>query len=321
MRWSIVACVYKHRKRNKFDPQGPPHEGTSSAWWTWCPRWRGCSPCAQLVLPCQGSSRRPGPSAAGASSWLHCCSLTWRRECAQVRAALPRRRLSCTRARFAPTCPKHHDQCRSRLWLSWLPSFCPVAFDAPDPPVGGGRRSRRCSRRCLRWQCACQPAQLDDQQCGALSRTWRASCIFTLLLGRSPVSCLRVSAKFSCQAVLNMAPGAQPLDFSKHRCMPHRRSVLQWSNMSRNQSCTMGSAWILRRLAALPLGSSSKSAAHMWVRLLGPSPSRPGSWSPSAWKPPPSPQPHCQRFVWIVTVAIFTSFNFFGVPMISPPLI
>ena len=45
------------------------------------------------------------------------------------------------------------------------------------------------------------------------------------------------------------------------RCMPHRRAVLHWSNMSRNQSRTMGSTWILRRFVPLPLGSSSMSAA------------------------------------------------------------
>ena len=47
----------------------------------------------------------------------------------------------------------------------------------------------------------------------------------------------------------------------KHRCMHHRHSVLHWSNMSRNQSRTMGSAWILWRFAVLPLGSSSASSA------------------------------------------------------------
>ena len=47
----------------------------------------------------------------------------------------------------------------------------------------------------------------------------------------------------------------------KYRCMPHRHSVFHWPNMSRNQSRTIGSAWILRRFTVLPLGSSSTSAA------------------------------------------------------------
>ena len=42
--------------------------------------------------------------------------------------------------------------------------------------------------------------------------------------------------------------------------MPHRHSVLR-SNMSRNQSRTMGSTWIFRRFAVLQLGSSATSAA------------------------------------------------------------
>ena len=57
-------------------------------------------------------------------------------------------------------------------------------------------------------------------------------------------------------------PGAQALDFSQapqHAppplCPPH------WSNMSRNQSRTMGSTWNLRRFAVLLLGSYFTSAA------------------------------------------------------------
>ena len=47
----------------------------------------------------------------------------------------------------------------------------------------------------------------------------------------------------------------------KHRCMSHRRSVLHWSSMSRNQSRAMRSTRTLRRFDALPLGSSSTGAA------------------------------------------------------------
>ena len=48
-------------------------------------------------------------------------------------------------------------------------------------------------------------------------------------------------------------PGHRCWTSPRHRCVPHRRSVLHWSNMSRNQSRTMESAWILRRFAVLPL--------------------------------------------------------------------
>ena len=37
----------------------------------------------------------------------------------------------------------------------------------------------------------------------------------------------------------------------------HRRCVIHWRDMSRNQSRTMGSTWTLRSFAVLPLGSSS----------------------------------------------------------------
>ena len=56
-------------------------------------------------------------------------------------------------------------------------------------------------------------------------------------------------------------PGQSRCTSHKHRCMSHRRSLLHWSSMSRNQSRAMGSTWTLRRLEALPLGSSSTSAA------------------------------------------------------------
>ena len=56
-------------------------------------------------------------------------------------------------------------------------------------------------------------------------------------------------------------PGHRRWTSPKHRCMSHRRSVLHWSSMSRNQSRAMGSTWVLRRFEPLPLGLSSTSAA------------------------------------------------------------
>ena len=43
--------------------------------------------------------------------------------------------------------------------------------------------------------------------------------------------------------ILSNIPGHSHWTSHKHRCMLHRRSVFRWSNMSRNQSRTMGSAW------------------------------------------------------------------------------
>ena len=56
-------------------------------------------------------------------------------------------------------------------------------------------------------------------------------------------------------------PGHRRWTSHKHRCMSHRRSLLHWSSMSRNQSRAIGSTWILRRFDPLQLGSSSTSAA------------------------------------------------------------
>ena len=56
-------------------------------------------------------------------------------------------------------------------------------------------------------------------------------------------------------------PGHRRWTSHKHRCMSHRRSLLHWSSMSRNQSRAMGLTCILRRFDALPLGSSSTGAA------------------------------------------------------------
>ena len=56
-------------------------------------------------------------------------------------------------------------------------------------------------------------------------------------------------------------PGQSRWTSHKHRCMPHRRSVFHWYNMSRNQSRKMWSTWTLWRFAVLLLGSSSTSAA------------------------------------------------------------
>ena len=62
---------------------------------------------------------------------------------------------------------------------------------------------------------------------------------------------------------------------AKQCCMFNRRSVFHWSNMSRNQSRTMGSTSTLRRFAVLPLDSSSSIAAAGAAQGV---PTRTSSW-------------------------------------------
>ena len=84
----------------------------------------------------------------------------------------------------------------------------------------------------------------------------------TLLLPRVSA---RAALRFQRQGVFGLIPSNIPgrslWTSHKHRCMLHRVSVFHWSNMSKNQSRTVGSTSTLRRFAVLLLGSSSTSAA------------------------------------------------------------
>ena len=95
------------------------------------------------------------------------------------------------------------------------------------------------------------------------------------------MSCLRLTAKSSSWRAPLSAVGSVPVDplsipghshwtSHKHRCMLHRRTVFHSSNMSKSQSRTMGSAWILRRFVPLPTFDPMETRTPVPVKYQGP---------------------------------------------------